>query len=108
MDIDIDQINRDELFKLSSEIITFLDALDFSERAYCEGWGDYDQHRADAEKDFAKLRSRIRGLAIAWGIHADFLREYTEFSLQSKLKIKAEKLEQNSVATRRSTTELVS
>lgn len=107
MDIDIDQINRDELFKLSSEIITFLDALDFSERAYCEGWGDYDQHRADAEKDFAKLRSRIRGLAIAWGIHADFLREYTDFSLQSKLKIKAERLQQESATAGRSATEFV-
>ena len=72
---DIDQISLDELYHLKADITRFLDSYQFSERAYSEGWGDYDKHRRDAEADFTKLRSRIRGLALDWGIHADFLKE---------------------------------
>lgn len=89
--LDIDQISLDELFILKAEISTFLDSYQFSERAYCEGWGDYQQHRAEAEQDFAKLRSRLRGLAIDYGIHADFLREYSQIERDYKLKISAER-----------------
>lgn len=89
--IDIDQISLDELYHLKAEISTFLDSYQFSERAYCEGWGDYQQHRAEAEADFAKLRSRLRGLAIDYGIHADFLKEYSQMERDYKLKISAEK-----------------
>lgn len=91
MQLDLDSINRDELFKLVTEIITLVDSLDFSERAYCEGWEEYDELRRDATQDFAKLRSRIRGLAIAWGIHADFLREYSELEQRHRLKVSAER-----------------
>lgn len=92
MQLDLDSINRDELFKLTSEIIALVDALDFSERAYCEGWEEYEELRRDATQDFAKLRSRIRGLAIAWGIHADFLQEYSELEQRHRLKVSAENL----------------
>ncbi len=86
---DIDQISLDELYTLRLEIVNFLDPHAFMERAYCEGWGDYDRLRSEAVTDFAKLRSRIRGLAIEYGIHADFLREYSEVEARHGLKITA-------------------
>ena len=86
---DIDQINLDELYTLRLEIVHFLDSHAFMERAYSEGWGEHDQLRIEAQQDFAKLRSRIRGLAIEWGIHADFLKEYSEVEKRHNLKISA-------------------
>ena len=84
---DIDQISLDELYRLKAEIKTFLDSYDFSERAYSEGWSDFTRLRIEAEDDFAALRSRIRGLAIDYGIHADFLAEYSELERHNNLKI---------------------
>lgn len=86
---DIDQISLDELYTLRLEIVNFLDSHAFMERAYCEGWGEYDQLRQEAEQDFSKLRSRIRGLAIDYGIHADFLKEYSELERHHNLKVSA-------------------
>lgn len=83
------EISIDEIFCLKNDIKSFLDTFDYAERAYCEGWSEYEEIRQDAEQEFAKLRSRIRGLAIAWGIHADFLREYTEVEKRYGLKISA-------------------
>lgn len=86
---DIDQISLDELYRLLAEIKTFLDSYEFSERAYSEGSGDFTRLRIEAEEDFSSLRSRLRGLAIDWGIHADFLKEYSELERQRGLKISA-------------------
>ena len=87
--LDIDQINLDELYRLLAEIKAFLDSYDFSERAYSEGSEDFTRLRIEADDDFLALRSRIRGLAIEWGIHADFLREYSEMERHNNLKISA-------------------
>lgn len=86
---DIDQISLDELYHLKSDILRFLDSYEFSERAYSEGSGDFTRLRIEAEDDFSNLRSRIKGLAIDWGIHADFLKEYSEIERHNNLKISA-------------------
>ena len=87
--IDIDDMSLDELYRLLTEIKTFLDSYEFSERAYSEGSEDFTRLRIEADDDFLAVRSRIRGLAIEWGIHADFLQKYSELERQRGLKISA-------------------
>lgn len=87
--IDLNQINVDELFQLRDATVELINALDFAERSYCDGLEEFEAAMEDAAKDYLRLRSRIRGLAIEYGIHADFLREYSELERQSGLKISA-------------------
>lgn len=73
----IDDINVEELFKLKSEIELFINAYSLSEEFFCEGSGEYQSLRDNATAKAHKLRGRIRGLALDWGIHAEFIREYS-------------------------------
>lgn len=89
MQVDLNQINVDELFQLRDSAVQLINSLDFAERAYCDGLDEFEAAMADAAKDYLKLRSRIRGLAIEYGIHSDFLKEYSELERQHGLKISA-------------------
>lgn len=89
MQINLNEINVDELFSLRDATVQLINSLDFAERAYCDGLDEFEAAMEDAKKDYLKLRSRIRGLAIEYGIHADFLREYSELERQRGLKVSA-------------------
>lgn len=69
-----------ELLKLKSEIDAFVSAQDAAERAFCEGDSAYRDCLAIASQKVQAVKHRIRGLAIATGIHAAFLNEYASLS----------------------------
>lgn len=73
---DLDQIDIDDLYSLQKELGSFLDSYFLSEQLFCEGEGDYNYVRELAEENALKLRSRIKALAIDWGLHGEFLDEY--------------------------------
>ena len=84
------QLNPDdiciaELLDLKSDINSFIDSYCASEEAFCEGEGDYAELRQLAESNANRLRGTVRGLAISWGIHREFLEQY-EISWQNGLK----------------------
>jgi hypothetical protein len=81
----LEDICIEDLFSLRSDIDSFVNAYCASEEAYCEGEGDYAELRQLAESKASRLRGQVRGLAIAWGIHAEFLRQY-DISRQSNFK----------------------
>lgn len=81
---DLDDLDIEELLCLRDSIDTFLNSFDLRERAYCEGWEEFDDLHADTIKAAAKLRNRIKGLAIALGIQAEFLKQYTELEQRYK------------------------
>lgn len=83
--LDLDELDIEELLYLRDSIDTFLNSFDLRERAYCEGWEEFDDLHADTIKAAAKLRNRIKGLAIALGIQAEFLEEYSKINQQYKL-----------------------
>ncbi len=76
----VDEIDVHELLKLKSEIDAFVDAQDAAERAFCEGDSAYQECLAISTEKALTLKHRIRGLAIATGVHADFLTEYASLS----------------------------
>lgn len=82
---DLDDFDTEELLCLRDNIDSFLNAFDLRDRAYCEGWEEFEDLHADTIKASAKLRHRIRGLAIALGIQSEFLEEYCKISQQYKL-----------------------
>lgn len=73
----IDEFDVHELLKLKQEIDNFVNAQDAAERAFCEGDSAYQECLAISTEKACALKQRIRGLAIACGIHADFLTEYS-------------------------------
>lgn len=79
MEFDQDQI--DELFSFKRKLDQFLDAYQTAEWAYCEHDADYEYIDELARERAQELWQQLKGLAIALGIHADFLAEYQE-SLQ--------------------------
>lgn len=82
---DTDSICIHELFSLRAEIDSFIDAYCLTEECYSEGSSEYSELKQLTEAKSHKLRGRVRGLAIDWGIHAEFLEQYsrTKQSLQS-------------------------
>lgn len=82
--IDLDDYNADELLCLRDNIDSFLNASDLRDRAYCEGWEEFEDLHADTIKAAAKLQKRIKGLAIALGIQAEFLKQYAELEQRYK------------------------
>ncbi len=81
----LEDICIDDLFSLRSDIDSFVNAYCASEEAYCEGEGDYAELRQLAESKANRLRGTVRGLAISWGIHREFLEQY-EATRQNGLK----------------------
>ena len=72
----LDEISIDELFKLKREIDAFVNAQDAAEQAFCNGDSAYEDCQNICTEKALALKSRIRSLAIAMGVHADFLKEY--------------------------------
>lgn len=83
--IDLDDYSIDELLCLRESIDSFINTADIRDRAYCEGWEEFDDLHSDTIKAAAKLRSRIKGLAIALGIQKEFLNQYAEIDQRYKL-----------------------
>ena len=73
----LDDIEVDELFKLRREIDAFVNAQDAAEQAFCDGDSAYEERHTICTEKALALKSRIRSLAIAMGVHADFLKEYS-------------------------------
>lgn len=82
--LDLDDFDIEELLCLRDSLETFLDILDLRERAYCEGWEEFEDLHTDTIKAAAKLRNRIKGLAIALGIQAEFLKQYAQIDQRHK------------------------
>ncbi len=76
----VDELDVHELLKLKQEIEQFVDAQNAAEQAFCEGDSAYHECQAIASEKAQALKHRIRGLAIATGVHADFLTEYASLS----------------------------
>ena len=73
----LDDISVDELFKLKREIEAFVNAQDAAEQAFCDGDDEFEERTAICTEKALALKSRIRSLAIAMGVHGDFLKEYS-------------------------------
>lgn len=82
--IDLEQFDIDELLRLRDNMETFLNVSDIRDRAYCEGWEEFEDLHSDTIKAATKLRNRIKGLAITLGIQAEFLKQYAELDQRYK------------------------
>lgn len=89
----LEDTSIDELFDLKKEIDSFLNAQDAAERALCEGNGEAEYIKSLAHTEALKLKKRIRGLAIEWGIHQEFLAEYEAARSQSIGEVALKELE---------------
>jgi hypothetical protein len=79
----------DDLAQLRADLNDFFTAYDSYEWLYCEGDGDTDSADRNAALKAELLRDRIRGIAIDWGIHKDFLQEYSRKLTDNGLKVAA-------------------
>lgn len=82
--IDLEQYSIDELLCLRESIDSFINTADIRDRAYCEGWEEFEDLHSDTIKAAAKLRNRIKGLTITLGIQAEFLKQYAELAQRYK------------------------
>lgn len=85
--ITLEDISADELYALKNEIDSFLNTVDASERAYCEGYPEYEQLENDCQDRSREMKQRVRSLAIALGIHGEFLDEYVASCKRNGLKL---------------------
>ena len=83
----LEDISVDELYALKNEIDSFINTQDAAERAYCEGYSEYEQLENDRQDRAQQMKQRIKSLAIALGIHAEFLDEYVDSCQRNGLKI---------------------
>ena len=74
--IALEDISADELYSLKDEIDSFLNTQDAAERAFCEGYSEYEQLENDCQDRAQEMKQRVKSLAIALGIHGEFLDEY--------------------------------
>lgn len=74
--IDLDEINIDDLQRLSTELNEFFNAYNTYQWAYCEGDSEWLQIGLRTEDKYDAVRRRIKNLAIDLGIHQQFLEEY--------------------------------
>ena len=74
--IQLEDISTDELYALKDEIDSFLNTQNVAERAYCEGYPEYEQLENDCQDRAQEMKQRVKSLAIALGIHGEFLDEY--------------------------------
>ena len=77
----------DELFSFYRKLEAFLNAYQTAEWAYCENEADYQYIDEIAQERAEEMWQQLKGLAIALGIHADFLREYQESLQKHGLKL---------------------
>lgn len=84
-----DEISVDELCALKNEIDSFLNTQDAAERAYCEGYAEYEELQEDCLNKARRMKQHIRELAISLGIHGEFLDEYMASCASHGLKVVA-------------------
>ncbi len=89
LDLILDGITIDELAQMRSELNDFFAAHDAYEYCYCEGSADTDRADRSAALKAELLRDRIRGIAIDWGIHKEFISEFSQNLAKNGLKIAA-------------------
>ena len=85
--ITLEDISADELYALKDEIDSFLNTADAAERAYCEGCSEYEQLEDDSQDRARQMKQRVKSLAIALGIHGEFLDEYVASCASHGLKL---------------------
>lgn len=74
--IALEDISASELYALRDEIDSFLNTADAAFRAYCDGCSEYEQLENDCQDRAREMKQRVKSLAIALGIHGEFLDEY--------------------------------
>lgn len=72
----LEDISTDELMLLKQDIDKFLSCFDVTEELFCEGSAEYEDCRIKLAQKASALKERIRGLAIATGVHREFLQNY--------------------------------
>lgn len=77
----------DDLAQLRQELNDFFAAHDSYQWLYCENDQDAEDVDRAAALKAELLRDRIRGIAIDWGIHKEFLSQYHEKLAKNGLKI---------------------
>ena len=85
--IQLEDFSTDELYALKGEIDSFLNTADAAERAYCEGCLEYEQLENDCQDRAQQMKQRVKSLAIALGIHGEFLDEYVASCKRNGLKL---------------------
>ena len=85
--IQLEDILTDELYALKAEIDSFLNTTDAAEQAYCEGYPEYEQLENDCQDRAVKVKQRVKSLAIALGIHGEFLDKYAASCKRNGLKL---------------------
>lgn len=85
--IQLEDISADELYSLKREIDSFLNTANAAEQAYCEGYPEYQQLEHDCQDRAREMKQRVRSLAIALGIHGEFLDEYVASCKRNGLKL---------------------
>lgn len=85
----LDEISIDELAQLRQELTEFFNAHDAYQWCYYEGNIDAEEVDRAAALKAELLRDRVRGLAIDWGIHKEFLNEFSENLAKKGLRIAA-------------------
>lgn len=85
--ITLDDIAADELYALKNEIDSFLNTVDATEQAYCKGYPEYEQLENDCQDRARQMKQRVKSLAIALGIHGEFLDEYVASCQRSGFKL---------------------
>lgn len=83
----LNEISVDELVALQKEINSFLNIQDAAERAYCEGASEYQELEEGCQEKAQRMKQRVRSLAIALGIHGEFLDEYMASCKRNGLKL---------------------
>lgn len=89
LDSILDEISIDELAQLRQDLNDFFNAYQTYEWCYCEGNIDAEEVDRAAALKAELLRDRIRGIAIDWGIHKEFLREFSENLAKNGFRIAA-------------------
>lgn len=78
LDLILDDVTLDDLATLRTELNEFFKAHDTYQWCFYESDPDTEQVDRTAALKAELLRDRIRGLAIHWGIHREFLKQYED------------------------------
>ena len=78
LDLILDEITLDDLATLRTELNDFFKAHDTYEWCFYESDPDTDQADRAAALKAELVRDRVRSLAINWGLHKEFLKQYDD------------------------------
>lgn len=87
--IQLDEISVDELYALQKDIDSYINSQNAVERAFCEGYAEYEELQEVCLDKAHRMKQRIRGLAISLGIYVEFLDEYITSCKRNGLKVVA-------------------